>query len=93
MAPAGAVVGSGWGGWAEVEGLLFYAFGEEGFCCFWGVGAREESLGYVLFWGWWLGHFRSVWLLGVVMVGKKLVMEGWKKMSISLSVGPYGIGL
>lgn len=61
MSSAGAVVGGGWGGWAEVEGFLFDAFGEEGFCCFWRVGAREEGLGDVLFWGWWLGHFRGLW--------------------------------
>lgn len=49
MSSAGAVVGGGWGGWAEVEGFLFDAFGEEGFGGGGGVGAGKEGLGDVFF--------------------------------------------
>lgn len=66
MPAAGTVVRGGRGGWAEVEGFLLYAVGEEGFGSLGGVGAREEGLGDVLFWGWGC-HFCGVWLLIVVV--------------------------
>lgn len=68
---------------------MLYAVGEEGFSGLGGVGAREEGLGNVLFWG--RGCHSEVGL--VLFVGSEEVGDAGKKMVTSLSVGPRGTSI